>query len=181
MSPMIRRKLTIEQAVLGLLKRGPLHGYKLHKQLSNSKGLGCVWRIKQAQLYAWLDRLQADGYITSSLQQQETRPARRVFMLTQLGEDAFTRWLHTPVQSPRQVHQEFLAKLYFISDESVEVRRQLIGQMRTECQRWLERHSPQPADDQGEKKYFYLVDSYRHGQIQAMVEWLDKCNEYLGK
>jgi DNA-binding PadR family transcriptional regulator len=108
---MIRRSLTIEHALLGILQQGPLHGYQLHQRLSDPAGLKRVWYVKQAQLYALLWKLEEAGYITSSIQQQETRPPRRVFHLTDSGDEAFKTWLYSPVQRPRQVRQEFQAKL----------------------------------------------------------------------
>src|SRR5512136_2579633 len=100
MSPMVRRSLTIELALLGFLQQGPLHGYQLHQKLNDPDGLGRVWHLKQARLYALLNRLEEDGYITGSLQQQETRPARRVFQMTERGFCAYHEWLSTTVQSP---------------------------------------------------------------------------------
>ena len=100
MSPMVRRSLTIEHALLGFLQQSPLHGYQLHQQVSDPAGLKLVWYVKQAQLYSLLGRLEEAGYITSSIQQQETRPARRVFQLTKAGLEAFQNWLYSPVSRP---------------------------------------------------------------------------------
>ena len=180
MSPMVRRSLTIELSLLGFLKSGPLHGYQLHHELGDPAGLGGVWRIKQAQLYALLDKLEGDGYITSSLQPQETRPARRVYQLTDLGRSAFQDWLSGAVEAPRQMRQEFQAKLFFACHGSVEMRSQLIKAQRAACQRWLVNHKSQAAEDRQGDPYLWLVDQYRLGQIQAMLDWLDTCEETLG-
>jgi PadR family transcriptional regulator, regulatory protein AphA len=175
MSPMVRRSLTNEHALLGFLKQGPLHGYQLHRQLCDPLGLGRVWRIKQAQLYALLDKLEGDGYITSSLQLQETHPARRVYQLTASGQRALHEWLSTPVQAPRQMRQEFHLKLYFAQRESQELWAQLIAVQRTACQRWLESHQSLAMEEGKTHSYAWLVDQYRTGQIQAMLAWLDLC------
>jgi len=78
MKKMARRSITIEFALLGFLQEGPLHGYQLHQQLNDPHTLGRVWRVKQARVYALLDQLERDGYITSSIQQQDAYPTRRV-------------------------------------------------------------------------------------------------------
>lgn len=177
MSPMVRRSLTIEYALLGLLAPGPLHGYQLHQQLCDPHGLGLVWRIKLARLYAWLDKLEGDGYITSSLQPQETRPARRVYRLTAQGQRAFQEWMSTPVDAPRQMRQEFQAKLYFAQHAGEQQRDQLIDSQRAACQRWLTDHQSQAVEEKDHRSYAWLVDQYRIGQIQAMLDWLDFCQE----
>jgi DNA-binding PadR family transcriptional regulator len=176
---MTRRSLTIEYALLGLLVRGPLHGYQLHQQLCDPCGLGLVWRIKLARLYAWLDKLENDGFITSSVQPQETRPARRVYQLTDQGQNAFQEWLSTPVEAPRQMRQEFQAKLYFAQSGSAEQRARLIASQRAACQGWLANHQAQAAKQKDNHPYAWLVDRYRIGQIQAMSDWLDLCQEQL--
>lgn len=177
MSPMVRRSLTIEYALLGLLMPGPLHGYQLHQQLCDPYGLGLVWRIKLARLYAWLEKLEGDGFITSSLQPQETRPARRVYQLTTQGQRAFQEWLSSPVQAPRQMRQEFQAKLFFAQNGSEELRVDLIASQRAACQRWLASHQAQAVEEKESHSYAWLVDQYRIGQIQAMLDWLDFCQE----
>jgi PadR family transcriptional regulator AphA len=180
MSPMIRRSLTNEYALLGFLMPGPLHGYQLHRQLCDPDGLGGVWRIKQAQLYALLDKLEGDGYITSSLQLQETRPARRVYQLTDNGQHAFQEWLASPVQTPRQMRQEFQLKLYFAQRESQELWARLINAQRTACERWLASHQSVAIIEEDNHSYAWLVDQYRIGQIQAMLDWLELCVKEKG-
>ncbi|OGO38519.1 MAG: hypothetical protein A2W35_17110 [Chloroflexi bacterium RBG_16_57_11] len=176
---MVRRSLTIEHALLGVIQQGPLHGYQLHQQLCDPHGLGVVWRIKQAQLYAWLDKLEGDGYITSSMQPQETRPARRVYQLTAFGQRAFQEWLSTPVHAPRYMRQEFQAKLYFAQGGSPEQFARLVALQRTACQGWLADHQSQAVEEKDGHAYAWLVDQYRVGQIQAMLDWLDLCQGTL--
>jgi PadR family transcriptional regulator AphA len=179
MSPMVRRSLTIEYALLGFLQQGPMHGYQLHQQLNDPDGLGRIWRLKQARLYALLDRLEEDGHISSSLQQQENRPRRRIFQMTAQGQNAFQEWLSTPVQTPREMRQEFQAKLYFSQLAGCEASLLLIAVQRQVCQQWLASHKPSANDNAIEKSYAWLVDEFRIGQIQATLDWLDISQEKL--
>ena len=59
MTPMVRRPLGVEQALLGFLTGRPMYGYEIHQCLSQPAGLGRVWRVKQSQAYALLARLEA--------------------------------------------------------------------------------------------------------------------------
>ena len=179
MSPMIRRSLTIEHALLGFLRQGPLHGYQLHQQLCNTAGLNQVWYLKQAQLYALLGKLEGDGYVTSTLQPQETRPARRVFCLTPSGEAAFQAWLFSPVSRPRHMRQEFQAKLYFAQQQGSQACARLIDAQRQACRQWLADQNTFADHEDAADAYAWLVDQYRAGQIQAMLDWLDVCQRRL--
>lgn len=179
MSPMVRRSLTVEHALLGFLQSGPMHGYQLHQQLRDPAGLKQVWYLKQAQLYALLGKLDEAGYITASIQLQETRPARRVFSLTPTGREAFQNWLVSPVQRPRQMRQEFHAKLYFARREGGKTCARLIDLQRQACQEWLEAQKASAGQENGGNAYVWLIDQYRLGQIQAMLDWLDTCQATL--
>ena len=175
MSPRMRRSMTNEYALLGYLQRGPLHGYQLHQELNNPLGAGRVWQVKQAQLYAWLGKLEEDGLIASSLQPQETRPARRVFRITDRGQQAFEVWLSTPVQAPRQMRQEFQLKLYFARRQNQEALKRLLELQQAACENWLKNHQNSGGPEEKEQSFAWMVDQYRIGQVQAMLDWLALC------
>jgi DNA-binding PadR family transcriptional regulator len=176
---MISRPLTIEHALLGFLQQSPLHGYQLYQQLCNPAGLRRVWYLKQAHLYALLSKLEEIGYIASSIQQQETRPARRVFRLTPTGREAFHAWLSSPVQRPRQMRDEFQTKLYFAQIQSREACRQLIAVQRQACYQWLAVQQKSAEQESTDNDFGWLVNQYRAKQIQAVLDWLDACQERL--
>lgn len=175
MSPNVRHSLSIELALLGFLRQGPLHGYQIHQQLSGPSGLSQVWRLKQSQLYALLARLDEAGYISGTLQAQESRPARRVYSLTPLGEAVYLEWVRSPVSVPRQIRQEFLTKLYFARRESTQAYAELVIAQRAATYDWLadlEARTPPTPDTDPQR---WLVYQYRIHHIQAILDWLTQC------
>jgi PadR family transcriptional regulator, regulatory protein AphA len=177
MSPMVRLPLTIEHALLGFLRQQPRHGYEIHQRLASSRELGLVWRLKQSQLYAILGKLERAGLIEATLEPQEPRPPRKVFHLTRKGREAFDRWLRAPVSEGRGLRLEFLAKLFFARQEEPEVAWQLIEAQRVACQGWLVAQRRRAAA--GEETFEVLVHRFRLGQIEAMLGWLDECQQAL--
>lgn len=178
MSPMISRPLTIELALLGYLRQGPLHGYQIHQRLQEPEGPGLVWRLKQAQLYALLGKLEEHGLLLSTLQAQETRPTRRVYRLTEKGGTTYENWLSSPVSTPRQIRQQFMVKLYFAKLENQQLLRTLIDNQLLVCQGWLELHNEQ-LNTAPEGSFNRVVYSYRVGQIQATIAWLQQLQPEL--
>lgn len=174
---MIRSPLTIEHALLGFLRRQPDHGYEIYQQLSDPAGLGLVWRIKQSQLYALLTRLENKGYIKATVELQAARPPRKVFELTTAGYNAFLEWVQSPVAHGRQLRLDFLAKLYFARREGLASR--LIEQQRATCGEWLMAQQEQANALEASQPYDWLVHRFRVGQIQAMLDWLDVCEQTL--
>jgi len=176
---MISRPFTIEIALLGYVRPNPQHGYEIHRRYRAADGLGRIWNLKQAQLYAVLGKLEEAGYLTASIPAQETRPARRMFHLTPNGEQAFQNWMTGPVRQPQQLRQEFQAKLYFAQREGAEVCTRLLDEQRQACRRWLAANTAAAEKDAAGSVHLWLLDQFRIGQIRAMLDWLDVCQEKL--
>lgn len=174
MSPMARRPLRMEHALLGFLYRRPNHGYGIFQELSDPQGLGLVWRLKQSRLYALLNKLQEAGYVTATIEHQEARPPRKVYSLTPEGTEAFMAWLQTPVDHGRRLRLEFLAKLYFARRQGKSKAIDLIEAQRSTCREWLAEQRRRARTAQ-EQPYDWLVHQFRVGQIEAMLDWLDTC------
>lgn len=167
-----------EIALLGFLRPGPLHGYAIHQTLSNPAALGKVWQIKLSHLYALLAKLEEAGHVTTTTETQDARPPRKLFHLTDAGEQAFQNWLETPVSSGRALRLEFLVKLYFARQAGAGVAAALVAAQREECRRWLatERERVLEETESG-RHYSRLVHQFRQGQIEAMLVWLEECEE----
>lgn len=174
MSPLTRTPLTIEHALLGFLLNGAMHGYDIHRQIMNPQGLGQVWQIKQSQLYALLNRLEQEGFVTTALETQDARPPRKMFSLTETGRQTFLQWTSSPVLHGRDMRLDFLVKLFFARQISQEAAENLINIQREICQRWqMEREDNAPGT------FEWLISEFRRGQIDAMLVWLDQCQCFI--
>ncbi len=177
--PRVNLPISTEFALLGFLRRRPMYGYEIHQQLSHPTGLGLVWRLKQSQLYALLSKLEDEGYVTTTLEPQDTRPPRKMFELTETGRQAFLGWVEQPVEQGRGLRLDFMAKLYFAQSEGPEVIRRLIERQRTACQGWWQQQQHEAEGVQHSQPYDWLVHKFRLGQIESMLAWLDTCQETL--
>lgn len=166
---------SLEYVLLGMLSQQPRHGYELHKELSNLEGLGLVWRIKQAQLYAWLDKLENQGYLSARMIPTESHPPRKEYHLTRAGHKVFEDWMLSPVEHGRELRQDFLAKFFFARLQGEETAHQvLIAQRETlkKIQSRMEAEDDALASSQSYEKQVY---QFRMIQIQAFIDWLDSC------
>jgi PadR family transcriptional regulator, regulatory protein AphA len=166
---------TIEHALLGFLRQQPMHAYEIHQTLLRAEALGLVWHLKQSLVYVMLERLEAEGYISASIEPQGSRPPRKLLSLTASGQAAFTRWLVAPVAHGRDFRLEFLAKLYFASqDDPASAAALIVGQQRA-CNDWLVDLRAQADALSDTSRYDWLVLQFRIGQIEAILAWLDMC------
>ncbi|MFI1994711.1 PadR family transcriptional regulator [Actinoplanes sp. NPDC020271] len=83
--------------LLGLLAGGPRHGYDLKR--AHDDRLPQAKPVAYGQVYATLGRLERDGFVTPSGQDQEGGPERTSYELTELGRDRLAAWL-TEVEPP---------------------------------------------------------------------------------
>jgi PadR family transcriptional regulator AphA len=166
---------SLEYALLGLLSQHPRHGYELHKELLNLEGIGLVWRVKQAQLYALLDKLDNQGYLSSRIISTESHPPRKEYHITRSGRQSFDNWMLAPVEHGRELRQDFLAKLFFARQKGKEYTRQVVERQRNTLLNLKNKMSEQNnalSDSQIFEKQVY---KFRMKQIQAMLDWLEDC------
>ena len=176
---MTRSPLTIEYALLGLLYHQARHGYEIYQELLKEDGLGLVWRLKQSQLYALLAKLEQQGLVDSTLEPQEGRPPRKMLQLTTQGRESFLNWLRTPVPQGRKMRLEFMAKFYFARQFEPSIAATLIDKQRDVCQDWLASLQIQADTLSTEAPFEWLVYQFRIGQVEAMNNWLDTCEQTL--
>jgi PadR family transcriptional regulator, regulatory protein AphA len=170
--------LSVEYCLLGLLGERPLHGYELYRELSRKTGLGLVWTVKQAQLYAILSKLEGEGLISAELVAQEGRPPRRVFHLTTRGRKAYSEWSASPA-SRKDFKLDFFAKLYFARRAGWSAAEALVVAQRGACSAWIDEMRAR-SDSCEAGSLDDLVYRYRIGQLEATLSWLDECLECLG-
>lgn len=180
MSPMVKLPLSMEYALLGFVRDGPSYPYQVHRRLERTAVLHLVWRLKQRQTYALLERLEAEGFLASTTEEHGRRPPRRMLQLTPQGRAAFQQWMVLPVEHGRAFRQEFMAKLYFAQRDGRGTVSLLIERQTAACHSWLQAFQRQLATAGSDEPLDRLVIQFRIGQLEAMLNWLDQCAAVLG-
>jgi PadR family transcriptional regulator AphA len=172
---MVKQPLTIEHALLGFLRQQPMHAYEIHQTLTRDEALGLVWRLKQSLVYVMLERLESEGFVTATLEPQGARPPRKLLKLTPDGQRTFDQWLVRPVAHGRDFRLEFLAKLYFASQDGPTSAATLIAAQQAASREWLADLRARADALSDTRGYDWLVLQFRIGQIEAILTWLDTC------
>jgi len=170
--------LTTEFILLGLIAGRSMHGYDLYRELHANRGLATVWNIKQGMVYALLDKLAGQGYLEERLLPGEARPPRKEFSITPAGRAAFEAWRSGPVIHPRDLRQDFLARLYFARLTGRQTALDLLDCQRQTCETWLA--GLQAQWDQAPPEAFERwVFAFRIRQVRGMLDWLEGCAREL--
>jgi PadR family transcriptional regulator, regulatory protein AphA len=167
--------LSPQPILLGLLMSEPRHGYELYQDLSQQ--LGRVWQVGLSQLYAQLKQLAEAGLVTAQTEPQDARPPRKVYHLTPEGRAVFLAWVREPSPYLRHIRVEFLARLYFYDRLSLSGLDQLVARQKAVCHEQIDRFDRLAAE--AEDSFRRLVLEFRRGQLEAVVDWLDRCLDLL--
>ena len=163
---------TIEYALLGFLIEGPCHGYDLHKKLTDPSGIGMIWGVKIANMYAQLEKLARKGLISGKVQENETRPARTEYSLTSKGEQEFMRWTSRLIEHPRDFRHDFMARLFFLQRQQPDELPILIDQQLEITQNWLSSTIEKEKALSKPATFESITYHFRVSQIHSMVDWL---------
>jgi DNA-binding PadR family transcriptional regulator len=152
-----------------------MHGYELHQSFTDHSPLGQIWRLGISQTYKLLGELEEEGHVQATVEAQESRPDRKVYHVTPSGEQAFLKWLLTPVSGIRLMRVEFLGKLFLAQALGPEMVERIIAGQTEACETVLSRlEERMPGEG-----FHELVLRFRTGQMRAAIDWLAHCREEL--
>jgi DNA-binding PadR family transcriptional regulator len=100
---------TLGYAILGLLSREELSGYDLAGRMRAR--VGHFWEARHSQIYPELARLEEGRLVTHRVVEQQDRPDKKVYEITEEGLDALKQWVTEP-PTPRPARDELVLKAY---------------------------------------------------------------------
>ncbi|WP_436775377.1 PadR family transcriptional regulator [Yinghuangia sp. YIM S09857] len=100
--------MALRNAIMATLLRGEASGYDLAKIFDAS--VANFWMATPQQLYRELERMEADGLLAARVVEQERRPNKRMFSLTEAGRAALHAFTAEPSR-PGAYRDELLVKV----------------------------------------------------------------------
>lgn len=107
--------MSLRSALLALLRVGPMSGYDLQKQFSQS--VGHVWHAADSQIYPELRKMANEGLVVAEEQSRGERGIRRIYHVTEAGDRAFLEWMNSPPDYQRTRDAAHLRAAYLESAE----------------------------------------------------------------
>lgn len=118
-----------EWACLGVLYKGPSHGFAIAARLKPDADIGRVWSLSRALTYRSLDQLAARHLIEPIGEEPGTAgPNRTILAATRRGRAQFRRWLRTPVEHLRDLRSELLLKIVLAAHNGIDITDTLVAQ-----------------------------------------------------
>ncbi|MDX2549090.1 PadR family transcriptional regulator [Streptomyces sp. WI04-05B] len=118
--------MALRNAVMAALLKGEASGYDLAKAFDTT--VANFWMSTPQQLYRELDRMEAEGLVTARVVEQERRPNKRLFSLTEAGRKAVRAYTAEPLGKPAVVRDELLVKVQCVDVGDMEAVRTAIAE-----------------------------------------------------
>jgi PadR family transcriptional regulator, regulatory protein AphA len=151
-----------------------MSGYDLHQAVDRS--VRHLWPISKSQVYAELARLEPLGLIAGTDVPQERLPDKRVFRLTQQGEEALDDWLEHVHLEPPQYRLPFLLPVLFGHRLGPQRTAELLDQVRAaaEGRRRAFRALLEAMEEAPGTEYARLVVLHGLRLAEATASWVDE-------
>jgi DNA-binding PadR family transcriptional regulator len=164
--------MSATMVLLGLLDRGPGHGYEL--KVAHDHWFPSAKPLAFGQVYASLARLERDGLVEAVETQQEAGPERTVYALTEAGRAAVREWLTEPEAPATYAADELVRKtvtaLRLGIDQQRFLDRQATAHMELMRTLTLERNR---AQEPGAR----IALDHRIVHLDADLRWLEETRE----
>lgn len=168
-------KFSPDCAVLGILMTCPKHGYEVEAYLSSK--MDQFWHLSMSQVYALLKRIEKTGLAVSSEEQQENRPNKKVFSITEIGKKKFFEWVYSPVKHVRDLRVELIAKLFFIKELKLTGGFSVIEKQVEVLEKKLSLIEKSKGKNKDE--FQGILYSFKVAQITSAIDWLKECKTYF--
>ncbi len=180
--------MSLSHVILGWLNFEPMTGYDLNAVIEISTQH--FWSTSQSQIYRTLAKLEHAGCVTQEVIQQEDRPAKKVYHITEGGQAELKDWLSS-FHKPEPPRIPMLIQVFFggqISDEAVlEVLsaelaylKKRLGTIR--AARAISAANFSPDEDPRDIFYWMLTIDFGEASIEAQIQWLEgTCEKIIRK
>lgn len=171
--------MALEHAILAYLGERTYTGYDLTKKFGS---VGFFWMATHQQIYRELAKLETQGWVSSEIIPQESRPNKKLYCLTELGRKELAKWIAQPSE-PTPVREDLLVKIFagYLVPRSVILeeleRRRQVHLEKLSAYRDVEKRDFQNLEELSlEAKFRYLT--LRRG-IDYEADWVAWCNEAI--
>ena len=174
--------MSLRHIMLGML-REPHSGYDLKKGFDRS--LRNFWRAELSQIYPLLQKMDAEGLLTSKEDPSAVGPTRRVYKRTAKGRKELVSWLSDgPTVGTERIG--YLGQVYFLAelnddDDAVEFIQSLrdymanwLDSLRAVEKTWQADDPRYPDDLPDEEFYAQLTLQMGLTKVSTNLEWCDQ-------
>lgn len=149
-------------------------GYDIRKHVQDM--LRAVTNASYGTLYPTLHKLLDEGAVQMEEIEQEGRPAKKVYRITEVGRAELGGWLKEPPAADN-IKREFLLKLYFAKDLPITELQKLLAERRDATQARLD-HLYAEREALQDSRQRWILD-YSLSLCRAEMDWLQQLEQQI--
>ena len=170
--------MSLRFALLGLLAVEPASGYDLKRAINRSTYF--IWNATGPQIYNTLHKLREEGYLTSEVLAQTSKPDKQIHTITASGRAALEKFMSEPIRAS-VTRDEVLLRIFFGNFASKKtIKRELalyldrIRRERAYMEATEARINAHPGRKHEARRFQLLSRRIKVAQIRAMEQELER-------
>lgn len=167
--------MTLNDAlILSYVKRGIGYGYNILAHVKENRSDEWV-EFSRAGLYKTLDKLEKSGHLKKTLEQNGSRPPRKVYRITSLGEQSLTEYLESGFDFAYQTRYDLDAYLVTAVAASPDplILGECVRKRLASVQAQIERMKTEWPENQSDYPFIvYILYKRRMEFLRMEMEWL---------
>ncbi|BBH24326.1 PadR family transcriptional regulator [Paenibacillus baekrokdamisoli] len=142
--------MTSQDVILGILMDGNYSGYEIKHKFETL--FSYFYNASYGTIYPTLSKMEKQGLITKESIQQESKPNKNVYTITEAGREAFMHYMESDLQDV-ELKSDFMVRLFFGEwmepeyviqwlEKSIAKEEQQIKKLSVDYERWKSTMSP---------------------------------------
>jgi PadR family transcriptional regulator, regulatory protein AphA len=166
-------------AILGVLTLKSASGYDIKRFCDNS--ISMFWNENFGHIYPVLKRMEKEGLVTQTIEQNSSHPQRHLYAITTQGRDELSEWLMEPSeQSPARL--DLLLKIFFAKNVPPQ---NILNELERKKQKYVDFHQLLLQKEKAildyenaslDESFPYWLATVRYGiyESQAKINWVNE-------
>ncbi len=163
--------LNVSTICLGMIAHGDWTGYDI-KQAFETGSFSHFFEASYGSIYPALAALEADGLVVSRTEQQDGRPNRKVYSITEAGQAAFTNRIQAHTPQADKFRSEFLVAMLFATELGEERVDRLLSEQIARLEEGLAAIEEQEREADPADAASAFVRSYGRHMLNASISYL---------
>ncbi len=175
----------LKHGILGLLNYGSMTGYEINRTFKDS--LSYFWNAQTSQIYRELQTLKKNGWAEDQTIEQNGKPDKKLFSITESGKAELNRWL---VEDSTEFagRSPLLMKTFFRGERSIEENIEYFDKLADAGANFLKALQTEPPDvdayasrvnDPQKALYWKMTVEYGVMYAQMHLRWAENCKREL--
>ena len=168
--------MSVGMSLLAILDEGATYGLRLKNEFEARTG--GVWPLNVGQVYTTLARLQRDGLV--GVTNDQDADSQKFYEITEQGRSLLGEWFAAPSGGGTPSRDELVLKLVMVARRRKREGARVIQSERRQAVELLQGYTrlKREAPMDGDLGWLFLLDSLIF-QTEARVRWLDSCEARL--